>query len=108
MVSAAGVARSNATCWAYEVSRRPWPVPRRDSAAAGAPAASRRDSTFARGSAIGCGAFLRRKSGDADHADAVGPAGARGIRVGQRREIEGGRLGEALPPAEDVVRLAGG
>ncbi len=50
---------------------------------------------------------LPAEEGDADHADIVGAAGARGIRIAQRREVEGRDFAEALAPSADVESLPG-
>src|SRR2546426_8868255 len=49
---------------------------------------------------------LLAEQGDADHADVFGPAGARGIRVGKRGEVERRRLAEVPAPALDVHAAA--
>src|SRR6185503_16976311 len=50
---------------------------------------------------------LLAKYGDADHTDVLRAAGARGIRVGKRGEVEGRGLREALAPPQDVIGAPG-
>ena len=78
-------------------------MPRRDSAAGGLPHRPRLGLRLRL-----CDRLWRPLSTEerhADHPDVVRAAGARSIRIPQRGEIESGRLGEALTPPEDAVRL---
>ncbi len=99
MVSAGRLdARSNSTWRAGEISLLPWPVPR-DSSDLAASCEAPRD-----GAGAICADGLRRRrhlpvKGDADHADVLGPSGARSVGVGELGEVERRRAREVLAPA---------